>query len=163
MSEFGHEPLRRHEEMGKLRPQASDVMASSISRIFGILLLITTTTSARADFTEGKMPDGIYHCEVYLLGLFLNLGDITIKGSVYSGPVTFGPPQQGYNYQMDANGVINFAVVYVVRKKVLPEDVPALFPALLDFLNGSTSLRIETLPKLLLMRCNLTSIFFIFR
>ena len=93
---------------GKLGPQASDIMASSISRIFGILLLIATTTSAQADFTEGKMPDGIYHCEVYLLGMFLNLGDITIKGSVYSGPVTFGPLQQGYNYQMDANGVINW-------------------------------------------------------
>jgi hypothetical protein len=93
---------------GKLTPQASDVMASSISSILGILLLIATATSARADFTDGKLPDGVYHCEVYLLGMFLNLGDITIKGSVYSGPVTFGPPQQGYNYQMDANGVISW-------------------------------------------------------
>jgi hypothetical protein len=84
-------------------------MASSISGIFiGILLLTAATGAARADFSDGKMPDGIYQCEVYLLGMFLNLGDITIKGNVYSGPVTFGTAQQGYNYQMDANGVISW-------------------------------------------------------
>ena len=84
-------------------------MASGISRIFvGILVLAAATGAARADFSDGKMPDGIYHCEVYLLGMFLNLGDITIKGNVYSGPVTFGTAQQGYNYQMDANGVISW-------------------------------------------------------
>ena len=37
-----------------------------------------------------------------------NLGDITIKGNVYSGPVTFGSAQPAYNYQMDANGVISW-------------------------------------------------------
>ncbi|QND64400.1 hypothetical protein HB777_11095 [Mesorhizobium loti] len=89
-------------------------MASGTSRIFiGILLLATATGAARADFSDGKMPDGTYHCEVYLLGMFLSLGDITIKGSLYSGPVytslgTFGTAQQGYNYQMDANGVISW-------------------------------------------------------
>lgn len=84
-------------------------MASGISRIFiGILLLAAATGTARADFSDGKMPDGIYHCEVYLLGMFLDLGNITIKGNVYSGPVTFGTAQQGYNYQMDANGVISW-------------------------------------------------------
>ena len=89
-------------------------MISGISRIFiGILLLAAATGTARADFSDGKMPDGIYHCEVYLLGMFLNLGDITIRGNVYSGPVytglgTFGTAQQGYNYQMDANGVISW-------------------------------------------------------
>ena len=84
-------------------------MASGISRIFvGILVLAAATGAGRADFSDGKMPDGIYHCEVYLLGMFLNLGDITIKGSVYSGPVTFGTAQQGYNYQMDANGVVTW-------------------------------------------------------
>ncbi|AZO47293.1 MAG: hypothetical protein EOS58_05965 [Mesorhizobium sp.] len=83
-------------------------MTSRISSIFSILLLLAATGAARADFTDGKMPDGIYHCEVYLLGAFLNLGDITIKGNVYSGPVTFGTAPQGYNYQMNANGEINW-------------------------------------------------------
>ncbi|ADV13186.1 hypothetical protein [Mesorhizobium ciceri] len=89
-------------------------MISGISRFFiGILLLAAATGAARADFSDGKMPDGTYHCEVYLLGMFLSLGDITIKGNVYSVPVytslgVFGPAQQGYNYQMDANGVISW-------------------------------------------------------
>ncbi|MER9434106.1 hypothetical protein [Mesorhizobium sp. M0618] len=89
-------------------------MVSGISRIFiGIVLLTAATGAARADFSDGKMPDGAYHCEVYLLGMFLSLGDITIKGNVYSGPVytslrVFDPVQQGYNYQMDANGVISW-------------------------------------------------------
>ncbi|MER9935663.1 hypothetical protein [Mesorhizobium sp. M0088] len=89
-------------------------MVSGISRIFiGILLLAAATVATRADFSDGKMPDGAYHCEVYLLGMFLSLGDITIKGNVYSGPVyaslgVFGTARQGYNYQMDANGVISW-------------------------------------------------------
>ncbi|MFD2056027.1 hypothetical protein ACFSQT_24060 [Mesorhizobium calcicola] len=90
-------------------------MVSGILRIIiiGIWLLAAATGTARADFSDGKMPDGVYHCEVYLLGLFLDLGDITIKGNVYNGPVyaglgTFGTAQQGYNYQMDANGVISW-------------------------------------------------------
>ena len=59
-------------------------MASLISRILvGMVLLAAATGAARADFSDGKMPDGTYHCEVYLLGMFLNLGDITIKGNVY--------------------------------------------------------------------------------
>lgn len=83
-------------------------MASRISCIFGITLVLAATGGARADFSDGKMPDGTYHCEVYLLGMFLNLGDITIKGNLYRGPVTFGTAEQGYNYQMDANGVITW-------------------------------------------------------
>lgn len=83
-------------------------MASRISDIFSILLLLVGAGAARADFTDGKLPDGAYHCEVYLLGLFINLGDITIKGNVYSGPVTFGTAPQAYNYQMDANGEISW-------------------------------------------------------
>jgi hypothetical protein len=83
-------------------------MASRISSVFSIVLLLAATGAARADFTDGKLPDGTYHCEVYLLGMFLNLGDITIKGNVYSGPVTFGIAPQGYNYQMDANGVVTW-------------------------------------------------------
>ncbi|MDX8436445.1 MULTISPECIES: hypothetical protein [Mesorhizobium] len=83
-------------------------MISRVSSIFSVMLLLAVTGAARADFTEGKIPDGIYHCEVYLLGAFLNLGDITIKGNVYSGPVTFGAAPQGYNYQMNANGEISW-------------------------------------------------------
>ena len=70
-------------------------------------LLFLSAAGARADFSDGKLPDGVYHCEVYLLGLFLNLGDITIKGNVYSGPVTFGT-SDAYNYQMNANGEITW-------------------------------------------------------
>lgn len=84
-------------------------MASLISRTsIGILLLAMSSGATWADFSDGKMPDGTYHCEVYLLGMFLDLGDITIKGNVYSGPATFGTSRQAYNYQMDANGVISW-------------------------------------------------------
>jgi len=84
-------------------------MASLTSRIFiGTALLAAATGAAQADFSDGKMPDGTYHCEVYLLGMFLDLGDITIKGNVYTGPVTFGTAQLAYNYQMNANGEITW-------------------------------------------------------
>jgi hypothetical protein len=76
--------------------------------ILSFLILVSAAGGARADFADGKLPDGTYHCEVYLLGLFINLGDITIKGNLYSGPVTFGSAPQAYNYQMDANGEINW-------------------------------------------------------
>ncbi|MGX8014005.1 hypothetical protein ACVDG8_036095 [Mesorhizobium sp. ORM8.1] len=76
--------------------------------ILAFLILVSAAGGARADFADGKLPDGTYHCEVYLLGLFINLGDITIKGNLYSGPVTFGSAPQAYNYQMDANGEINW-------------------------------------------------------
>lgn len=76
-------------------------------RILLSLLLLASAVGNGADFAEGKLPDGVYHCEVYLLGLFINLGDITIKGNVYSGPVTFGTSGT-YNYQMDANGEISW-------------------------------------------------------
>jgi hypothetical protein len=92
---------------GKIELQKSDRMTSRISRIFSTMLLVAATGSARADFTDGKLPDGTYHCEVYLLGMFLSLGDITIKGNVYSGPA-FGTARQGYNYQMNANGEITW-------------------------------------------------------
>ncbi|TGP26569.1 MULTISPECIES: hypothetical protein [unclassified Mesorhizobium] len=75
--------------------------------ILSFLLLPSAAGSARADFTDGRLPDGTYHCEVYLLGLFFNLGDITIKGNVYSGPVTFGTAAT-YNYQMNPNGEISW-------------------------------------------------------
>lgn len=83
-------------------------MALPTRAILSFLLLISAAGEARADFKNGTLPDGTYHCEVYLLGLFISLGDITIKGNVYSGPISFGAPQQGYNYQMNANGEIDW-------------------------------------------------------
>ncbi|TPL05549.1 MULTISPECIES: hypothetical protein [unclassified Mesorhizobium] len=79
----------------------------ALRTILSFLLLVSAAGGARADFADGKLPDGAYHCEVYLLGLFLNLGDITIKGNVYSGPVTFGASGT-YNYQMNPNGEITW-------------------------------------------------------
>jgi hypothetical protein len=79
----------------------------ALRTILSFLLLLSAAGGARADFSDGKLPDGVYRCEVYLLGLFINLGDITIKGNVYSGPVTFGT-SEAYNYQMNANGEISW-------------------------------------------------------
>jgi hypothetical protein len=72
------------------------------------MLLVAITGNARAGTADGKLPDGTYHCEVYMLGMFLGLGDITIKGDVYSGPSAFGGTQQSYNYQMSATGEITW-------------------------------------------------------
>jgi len=83
-------------------------MPLPIRLALSVLLLMPATGVARAGFADGTLPDGIYHCEVYLLGAFLNLGDITIRGNVYNGPVTFGGAPQSYNYQMDANGEITW-------------------------------------------------------
>lgn len=71
----------------------------------GLAMTVAAPDGAFAGIADGKLPDGAYHCEAYLLGLFLNLGDITIKGNVYSGP-SYGWPQQGYNYEMNSNGEI---------------------------------------------------------
>jgi hypothetical protein len=70
------------------------------------MTLAAAPPSTFAGIADGKLPDGSYHCEVYLLGLFLSLGDITIKGNVYSGPSYAGNPPQGYNYQLNPNGEI---------------------------------------------------------
>ena len=67
-------------------------------------LLLAQQMTAGAGIANGKLPDGSYHCEAYLLGLFLDLGTITIKGNVYSGPAYAGRTSQGYNYQIDPNG-----------------------------------------------------------
>lgn len=83
-------------------------MIRGFSPLLGILLLIAASGGARAGIADGRLPDGVYHCEVYLLGMFLSLGDITIKKNVYSGPVTFGKTQQGYNYQLGPNGEITW-------------------------------------------------------
>lgn len=69
-----------------------------------ILLILAQQGSAGAGIADGRLPDGSYHCEAYLLGLFVDLGTITIKGNVYSGPVYGGRAGQGYNYQIDPNG-----------------------------------------------------------
>jgi hypothetical protein len=79
----------------------------ALRTILIFLLLLSAVGGARADFSDGRLPDGVYRCEVYLLGQFINLGDITIKGNVYSGPVTFGT-SGAYNYQMNANGEISW-------------------------------------------------------
>ena len=79
----------------------------ALRTILIFLLLLSAVGGARADFSDGRLPDGAYRCEVYLLGQFINLGDITIKGNVYSGPVTFGT-SGAYNYQMNANGEISW-------------------------------------------------------
>ncbi len=63
---------------------------------------------ARAGIADGTLPDGSYRCEVYLLGAFFTLGDIHIKGNVYSGPAYFGAGGQGYNYQISPNGEITW-------------------------------------------------------
>lgn len=79
-------------------------------RIFllGLLAISIAAGGAKASVADGKLPDGSYHCEVYLLGLFLNLGDIVIKGTVYSEPSVFGSPRQAYNYQMSPTGEITW-------------------------------------------------------
>lgn len=76
--------------------------------------LLTATLMAafpgagHAAYADLRLPDGAYRCEVYLLGTFLWLGDITIKGNVYSGPAYGTAPMQGYNYQLDAGGEITW-------------------------------------------------------
>lgn len=70
--------------------------------------LLACQGSAGAGVADGRLPDGIYHCEAYLLGLFLNLGSITIKGNVYNGPTYGGRAAQGYNYQVDPNGEVSW-------------------------------------------------------
>ncbi|WP_054312955.1 hypothetical protein [Mesorhizobium sp. 1M-11] len=75
--------------------------------VLSLLAAGLLTGGAHAAIADGTLPDGSYHCEVYLLGAFLSLGDITIKGRVYSGP-SYGPVMQGYNYEMDKNGEISW-------------------------------------------------------
>lgn len=70
--------------------------------------LLAVTLCAPAWSAEGKLPDGSYHCEVYMLGMFLHLGDIHIRGNVYSGPSLFGDGGQSYNYQINPNGEITW-------------------------------------------------------
>ena len=71
-------------------------------------LLAAMVGNAQASMADGKLPDGIYHCEVYMLGMFLGLGDITVKGRLYSGPALFDRVQKSYNYQMSPTGEITW-------------------------------------------------------
>jgi hypothetical protein len=80
-------------------------MMRSILPAAGLVLAAALPSPA---FAAGKLPDGVYHCEVYLLGRFLSLGDITIRGNIYSGPSYAGALQQGYNYEVEANGEISW-------------------------------------------------------
>jgi hypothetical protein len=83
-------------------------MASRKLLLLSLPLLAALAGNARASMADGKLPDGIYHCEVYMLGMFLGLGDITVKGRVYSGPALFDGVQQSYNYQMSPTGEITW-------------------------------------------------------
>jgi hypothetical protein len=76
-----------------------------------VVLVVTAflgSQEVRAGVGDGRLPDGAYRCEAYLMGLFVDLGTITIKGNVYSGPAYGGRAMQGYNYQVDANGEISW-------------------------------------------------------
>ncbi len=78
-----------------------------------LCLAMAAGRPADAAYVPGHLPDGSYRCEVYMLGMFLTLGDIGIKGSVYQGPsfegsLFSGRPQQGYNYQINPNGEITW-------------------------------------------------------
>ncbi len=84
---------------------------SRLAIIIVVAFMLAPVSDVRADYAgyaDGRLPDGVYHCEVYLLGKFLSLGDITIKGDVYSGPTYGGRAAQGYNYQMNSNGEITW-------------------------------------------------------
>jgi hypothetical protein len=83
-------------------------MAPRLLPLLGIALVAATVGISRAGIADGKLPDGAYHCEIYMLGMFLSLGEITIKGNVYSGPATFGGAQPGFHYQLNADGEISW-------------------------------------------------------
>lgn len=92
-----------------MRP--SDAILTNMRRLptaIAATLILTAAGIPRAAAAEDRLPDGIYHCEVYLLGKFLSLGEIAIRGDVYSGPAYGGRVTQGYNYQMNANGEITW-------------------------------------------------------
>lgn len=69
---------------------------------------LAAVISAPAWGMAASLPDGLYRCEAYMLGMFLGLGEIYIQGNVYSEPTLFGSPRQRYNYQMNANGEISW-------------------------------------------------------
>ncbi len=81
----------------------------SVKRYFFSATLLAAALvagDARAATADGRLPDGTYHCEVYMLGMFLSLGDIAIRGSTYAVVSAFGGPQQSYNYQLSPDGEV---------------------------------------------------------
>jgi hypothetical protein len=68
------------------------------------LLLSAAACPALADPPEGRLVDGVYHCEVYTLGQFIHLGDIIIEGDSYRGPYWFGPPPPPQKYELSPEG-----------------------------------------------------------
>lgn len=72
------------------------------------VLAATSAGNARAAVADGRLPDGTYRCEVYMLGIFLSLGEIVIRGRTYSMPGLFGGEQQSYNYQLSPDGEITW-------------------------------------------------------
>lgn len=88
-------------------PHSDWSMTRYLTFVLSLCAAGLSTGGARAAIADGTLPDGSYRCEVYLLGTFVNLGDINIKGRVYSGP-TYGAKMQGYNYEMDNNGEISW-------------------------------------------------------
>ena len=104
-------PWLVHETANPVRTDTGTA-AEWVMKIRTLLALTVIATvgiaPARAGIAEGTLPDGSYRCEVYLLGAFLTLGDIHIKGNVYSGPAYFGAGGQGYNYQISPNGEITW-------------------------------------------------------
>ena len=95
-------------EMGHSALILGGAMKSLRNCLFGIVLALATSWGVTASMASETLPDGSYHCEVYLLGLFLSLGDIAIKGNVYDGPAYGGISRQGYNYQINPNGEITW-------------------------------------------------------
>ena len=83
-------------------------MAPRLLPLLGIALVVATIGNSRAGIADGKLPDGAYHCEIYMLGMFLSLGEITIKGNVYSGPAALGGARPGFHYQLNADGEITW-------------------------------------------------------
>jgi len=61
-----------------------------------------------ADQDAGRLLNGVYHCEVYALGMFIHLGDIAIEGDSYRGPYRFGPPPKPHKYELSPEGEITW-------------------------------------------------------
>jgi len=57
---------------------------------------------------QRTMANGIYHCEVYALGMFIHLGDIIIDGPTYRGPAWFEPFAGPYRYEVTPYDEINW-------------------------------------------------------
>jgi len=87
-------------------------MTTSRSANFACTLLLAATVSSQARAEpvqlQRTMADGVYHCEVYALGMFIHLGDIIIKGPTYRGPAWFEPFAGPYRYEVTPFDEINW-------------------------------------------------------